>query len=68
MKPNKPSVSPLLIALCAFCSLLVFVLKSKVNKKLMSIPKKSLSTQHRADIRRKDKSKTKEHEWDLNKQ
>lgn len=68
MKPNKPFVSPLLIALCAFCSLLVFVLKSKVNKKLMSIPKKSLSTQDRADIRQKGKSKTKEHEWDLNKQ
>ena len=46
-----------------------FRLKSKeVNKKLMSIPNKSVNTQDRADIRQKGKSKRKEHGWDLNKQ
>ena len=33
MKPNKPFVSPSLIALCAFCSLLVFVLRVKKSTK-----------------------------------
>ena len=32
----------------------------------MSIPKKSLNTQDRADIRQKGKSKRKEHGWELN--
>ena len=33
MKPNKPFVSPSLIALCAFCSPLVFVLRVKKSIK-----------------------------------
>lgn len=47
MKPNKPFVSPSLIALCAFCSLLVFVLRVK-SKEKMSIPDKKAKVKRKS--------------------